>query len=277
MCIKLYYFLRIIRPLNVIMTGMAVFFGSWISDLRAVDSRIIAAIISAMLICTGGNALNDYFDCDVDKINKPEKLLPSGKVNRQEAFVIWLIASCTGIILSFIAGYINSSIAFITVFLLYIYNRKLKRTVFWGNFTVSVITGFAFLYGGVIAPKKELSLLPAFFSLLFHFGREIIKDLEDKTGDSEKGITTLATQYGFIVSFTFIAVSFGMLSVLTILPFFYLDFSLLYLVIVVGGVDLVLVSALLFLYLDRSKKNLNRLSFILKLDMCVGFLALYFK
>ena len=274
---KIFYFFQIIRPLNVLMVGISVFFGAWIAGFPGFNVNFVLAMVSAMFICAGGNTHNDYCDLNTDSVNKPYKVLPAGKITPNEAYVLWIITSIAGIILSIRIGYIHFCIATTTGILLYLYNIRLKNTIFWGNFTVSIITGLAFIYGGFISSDKKIAFVPAIFSLFFHFGREVVKDLEDKYGDSVSGINTLATRYHFTIPFLFIFFSFIFLVISTIIPYLYLGFSLTYLIIVVVGVDVILLLLLIILFLDRTKRNLNRVSMILKADMFIGFIALYFR
>jgi len=259
------------------MAGIAVFFGAWVAELNIIDSRLAYAVISAMLICAGGNSLNDYFDYSIDTINKPDKPIPSGKVHRNEALWLWLVTSISGLLLGFILGNLYFIIALITTVLLYAYNKKLKRTILYGNLTVSFITGLAFVYGGLLGINKIIAFVPAAFSLLFHFGRELVKDLEDKYGDSVEGISTLATSCSWHVSYSFIFLTFTLLIISTLLPYFLLKFSIVYFGIVIIGVDLILLITLIVLYFHRTKRSYRRLSILLKAGMLVGFLALYFK
>lgn len=63
--------------------------------------------------------------------------------------------------------------------------------------------------------------------------------------------------------------------VLTVLPYFFEIFSLLYLLIVIPGVDFVLVYVIWSMWRDSSAPNLHRLSNLLKADMLLGLAAIF--
>jgi geranylgeranylglycerol-phosphate geranylgeranyltransferase len=144
----------------------------------------------------------------------------------------------------------------------------------WGNLTVSVVAALAFIYGGIATEDFRLSLIPAAFALLFHLGREIIKDIEDMKGDASAGAATLPLKLGVEFSVNICTLVFASLIVLTTLPYFFHIFSLLYLLVVALGVDMIIVYVIWSIRHDHSSFNLHRLSSILKIDMLVGLLAI---
>jgi len=159
--------------------------------------------------------------------------------------------------------------------LLFLYSFRLKRTILWGNLTVSLATALAFIYGGIAVNRLSYALIPAVFSFFYHLGREIIKDVEDIRGDRADKIQTLAIEYGEKFALKITTLIYVFLIILTPLPYIFKIFGIYYLIIVLLIVDLVIGYALISMWRNSESQNLSRLSMILKLNMFAGLLAIY--
>jgi geranylgeranylglycerol-phosphate geranylgeranyltransferase len=142
-----------------------------------------------------------------------------------------------------------------------------------GNATVSGVAATAFLYGGLLGPRPFLALIPVGFAFLFHFGREIIKDMEDAAGDRAGRVRSIPLEYGVPGARIMITAAFLALIVLTLVPAYAGWYGLPYAGLVVP-VDLVLLYVLRALWRDASPPSAGRLSRILKADMVLGLAAL---
>jgi geranylgeranylglycerol-phosphate geranylgeranyltransferase len=200
--------------------------------------------------------------------------LASGKISPKNAQRFAIFLFIFGSTLGFFIGYLAFFIAACTSILLYFYSSYFKRTVLWGNFIVSTITGLSFIYGGVAVHKPERAVIPACFAFLFHFGREILKDLEDIEGDQLDNAKTFPIQYGLNPTRWLITITFLLLIFFTFLPYSYNIFGQIYLLTVFVGVDLFLLYAILSMWKDPTKNNYHRLNEQLKIDMFVGLLAI---
>jgi geranylgeranylglycerol-phosphate geranylgeranyltransferase len=272
---KVIEYLKLTRPQNNAIAALSVLVGASVSG--PVDSwwKVVLASFSAFLISAGGNCINDVFDVEIDRINKPYRPLVRGEVSISSAVWFSAVLFSLGIILSFMLKPFCVLIAVLASLLLVAYSRFLKKRLLWGNLTVAFVSASAFLYGGVITADFRLSLIPAGFAFLFHLGREIIKDVEDLKGDSSRGASTLPITIGINPSFALSTLVFLVLIVLTIMPYSFRIFSLLYLLIVIPCVDLVLVYVVWSMWRDPSSPNLHRLSNLLKVDMLLGLAAIY--
>ena len=159
--------------------------------------------------------------------------------------------------------------------LLIVYSSFLKKRFIWGNLAVSSVCALAFVYGGLATDDFRLSLVPAAFALVFHLGREILKDIEDLKGNSSSGASTVPIQLGVSFSLWLCTLVFGFLMVLILFPYIFEIFSLPYLLVAIPGVDLVLAYVIWSMWRDHSRSNLHRLSNILKVDMLLGLAAIY--
>ena len=238
-------------------------------------NKLLLACISGSFITIAANTINDFYDYDIDKINRPQRPLPSGMLTHREAFVFAIVNFVFGIVASF---FINSAAVIIAVIfsvLLYLYSSYFKRTALWGNFIVSLATAFAFIYGGVAVNKFYHALFPAIFAFLMHFGREIIKDMEDAEGDKINKAETLPIKFGFRTAKWFVTVIFVLLFFATIFPFSFNVYGKWYFYIVMLGVNTVLIFSTFSMWKFTSRENLRKLSALLKADMLVGLIAIY--
>jgi geranylgeranylglycerol-phosphate geranylgeranyltransferase len=248
--------------------------GAWIAGWIYSFDKLVFALFSASLISAGGYTLNDYFDLEIDKINKPLRPLPQGEIRPRSALAFSFLLFFVGLIFSFFIKEVAFFLALFTIILLTLYSFKLKRTPLLGNLTISFVCGLAFVYGGIVGKDFRLSLIPAGFAFLFHLGREILKDIEDLKGDVSADAQTLPIIEGINFSLLFTTIIFSGLIFLTILPYYFKIFPFLYLVLVLV-VDLLLIYVMISMWNDQSKKNLGMLSQILKFDMILGLAAIF--
>ena len=95
-------YIEILRPLNCFMGAIAVWIGSLVAGAPLYPGEpVLFAMASAFLICGGGMAINDYFDTEIDRINRPKRPIPSGRMKKDSAFVYSIFLLLAGITLSY--------------------------------------------------------------------------------------------------------------------------------------------------------------------------------
>lgn len=273
---KIKPYLRMTRPLNLLLGALSVFFGAFLAGILGNEKRVILACFSAVLIMAAGNVINDYFDAKIDRVNKPFRPIPAGEIQSASAFKFAIILFAFGIFLSI---FIKLSVVIFAILIsigLFYYSASLKKTVLFGNIAVSLFSGFAFIYGGIAAENFQVALIPALFAFLFHLGREIVKDLEDMEADGSKGLKTLPIKYGKQTALSVSTGVFLSLVVVTILPFFFDPHyhNKIYLLTVLFSVDTVVLLLVIFMWRNPVPFVFNRIAFYLKLDMFAGLLAI---
>jgi len=263
------------RPLNILIAFLSIFIGGLITGTIHPLKKLLLACLSGSIIAAGANSINDYFDLEIDRINKPRRPLPSGRITTRQAWAFSMVCFLVGIAISAGIHATGFAIALLSSIALYVYSWKLKGTVIWGNLTVALITGLAFVYGGLALGRIRQSLILGVFSFFFNFAREIIKDIEDQTGDRSNGVVTFPIRYGDRPSLFLATVTMAVLVVLTVLPYLFGWFTMRYLIAVVLGVDSFLLFVMTAMWRDSSPRNMRRLSFWMKVDMFMGLLAIY--
>ncbi len=211
-------FLSIIRPQNCIIGGLTVIagiaiaystqFGSSGPGLSAYLDLFIYGYITYFLVAAGGNVVNDIFDIEIDKINRPHRALPSGRMTVKQAWYFVGLLSILGIVFAWIPGrWISALIVIVFEIIGYVYAAKVKTLGLAGNFMVAFSFAFGVLYGSMIL--AEVTALSIYYAIpvpawLFFFtaflilqARETIKGAEDVEGDKLRDVRTIARIYGY--------------------------------------------------------------------------------
>jgi len=267
---------EISRPLNVLIAFLTILIAAAVAaGGLQINREVLLAAISTALITIGANVINDIFDVAIDRINKPYRPLPAGKLSRNEALVYFLLVYAAGWLIAALINVTMFLIAIIIGILLVFYSVWYKRTILFGNMVVSFASAMAFVYGGLAVGRIEETFFPAVFAFLFHFGREVIKDLQDTNGDRQAGAVTFAVKYGHKPSFYLTLVVFLVLIVVTLIPYILRIYNLAYLLVVIFGIYPVMGLVLYVTWKTTEQKKLGLMSTILKIDMLVGLLAIY--
>jgi geranylgeranylglycerol-phosphate geranylgeranyltransferase len=190
-------YFEIIRPLNCLMAGIAVLVGVMVASGNLFAAGTFLGFIVAFIAAGAGFIINDYFDFDIDSINRPHRPLPSGKISLEWAHRLALLLFGAGILLSVSINPLALIIAVFNSLLLYLYGRKIKKAGgIEKNLTVSYLVASPFLFGGAVALNITPTLYLVLLAGLANTSREIVKDIEDFEGD-RLFATTLPQKIGF--------------------------------------------------------------------------------
>ncbi len=205
-------FFRICRPANSLVAGLAAIVAYLIATGTVVPAVLFLFAIVA-LITAAGNVINDYYDADIDAVNRQDRPIPSGTVTRQAAFRFAAVLFLAGIAVSLFTTPLCTVIAAFNALLLVGYAARLKSTPLAGNLTVAYLSASIFLFGGALAGLSGLvHMIPvAVITLLAMTSRELLKDAEDVEGDRAGGASTLPIGIG-VRSTTWLAMEFALLA-----------------------------------------------------------------
>ncbi|GAK93996.1 hypothetical protein JCM19298_471 [Nonlabens ulvanivorans] len=216
-------FLKLIRWPNVLMTILtqlvivyAILNPSGV-DLALNWWQLTLLILSTALLTAGGNVVNDIQDVEIDKVNKPEKVLVGKVISENKAFTIYAVLTVIAVIAGFVLSNsldkpIMATVFVFIAFVLYIYATTLKSMLLLGNLLISILVGLVIMITGVfelypvITPVNQgaqqvmLKILFDFAigAFLINLAREWVKDCEDINGDHSGGRNTLAIAIGRI-------------------------------------------------------------------------------
>ena len=192
--------LRLLRPFNAVLSLAAVALGAVLAAGRSAfdaPEPLALAVLSAALVGSASNALNDVVDLDIDRINRPDRPIPSGAVSERTARGLWAGLSAGGVGAGALVSPALGGIAAASVALLWLYNVRLKGTPGPGNVVAAGVIALALLYGALAVggPGRAVWAGVALtFALVL--GREMVKDVEDAVGDAAHGARTLAVALG---------------------------------------------------------------------------------
>ena len=261
------------RPLNGLITALSVGIGALTAAQAPAWSALLLAALSAALINGAGNAFNDLMDIDIDRINRPLRPLPAGRLSPSAARRQSLLLALAGGALAFWLSPWHGLIALAVAVLLVFYSVSLKNSLLWGNVLVAFVGAIAFPYGALAAGDIGRSWIPALFAFLFHLGREIVKDIEDVAGDQIRGERTLPLAWGRTQAGVLAAFVYLVLVGFTWMPFFMGFYGTLY-ALALLPVHALVGYVLWQLYRQHAVLADDRLGRLLKVGMFLGLVAI---
>lgn len=223
-------YLKLVRFPNLLMIGLVQYMTRFFVirplmlqygiDLQMGSFDFALLVFSFMMLAAAGNIINDYYDRDIDAVNKPGRNMLLGKISPKSGYrlsmIFNVIACIAGIVVAIRLGSYRIGIIHIIIALaLYFYSLKYKRMFITGNLVVSLVTcsailivwlyefyaikshadSFTMLIG---AFGKITAFVCSFAALAFmsNFVREVIKDAEDVEGDRRYGCRTIPIKLG---------------------------------------------------------------------------------
>lgn len=218
------------RPINLVIVAITqfiiiAFLYSWeFSSLHLTFKPLM--IFSLILLCTilitiSGYLINDYFDYEIDSINKSN----SARLRKIELLAPYFIILLLGLVIALFIAYRLGNLMytfnyFLAVAMLFLYASHFKSTGLFGNFIVSI---FSSLVIGIIwyvyelihqsATQSQGQVLIIFMSFIFliSMAREIVKDCQDLEGDAKFGLQTLPIKIGIYKAVIFAGFFLGAL------------------------------------------------------------------
>lgn len=271
-------YIEILRPGNALMGAITIILVALID--KTFNIPVILAMMAVFFETAAGNVINDYFDYNIDLINKPERPIPSGRISlengKRYGYLLFLAGTICGFLISYITNnWIPLGIVLFADIVLYLYAYKLKSTPLIGNLAVGFMTGFGFVFGGFCINNPSIimtSTFLGFFAFVMTTAREIIKDIEDIEGDKADGAKTLPIMIGAKIPALLAAILVLIDCALCPLLYFYHIFGVLYLAIIVIAVILFLYSAAIIVK-SQDEKTAGKSSKYLKIGMLIAFVA----
>lgn len=270
-------YLSLVRVGNCLFTFVATIVGAEIAIKGVVQfPKVWIAALTAALVCAFGNVINDFFDYEIDKINRPSRPLPSNKISLQSAKIFSFILLSSSLLISInYLGVIPSLIVAAASLILFFYSAYFKKIPLVGNAAVSFLTGFLFLFAAVVAGNYKAGIVPFLFAFITNMIREIIKDMEDKQGDKENGLRTFPIVYGFNKSKLLIHIYSVTIPIAAVYLFLIEYYKIEFFILVMVVINSILLWINKSIRIDDSTGNLNRLSTITKFIMIIGLTAIY--
>lgn len=303
-------FFRLIRSLNLLfitLTQLLFYYCIVIPVFQQANvppalqvPHFVWLLLASLCIAAAGYIINDYFDRDIDQLNKPAKLVVEKLISRRWAILWHMALSLIGMAISLYiswktkAWWLFPANTF-CVIVLWFYSTTFKRKLLSGNIIISLLTAWVVLvigfmvhysvirnpetYAAVDASKlMRLTFLYAGFAFIISIIREVIKDIEDMQGDVRYGCRTMPIVWGVQASKIFIATWLVVLiATLLIVQAYVLPFQWWWSAIYcVALVILPLIYILGKLFTATLTRDFHRLSNWVKFVMFTGILSMIF-
>jgi len=300
-------FLRLIRYKNLIMVLLTMILTKYALTEPAIfqgyltDVQFAIFALSVLFITAGGYIINDLYDVELDRINKPEKTIVGTSISKKSAWVLYFLFSSIGLGLAIyisIRKHLPDHIIYYLIGFacLYFYSKYFQKKLLIGNLIIAFICGaliyltysfdFRLNHEKIIddaQPETLACILQRITVIKFYIGfsffgtliREIVKDIEDINGDYNAGYQTLPIVFGTIRTRNFVIV----LSVLFLLglflyTYFYYSIKNWNVTIALGFLSALTIYFLYKLWNAKSKKHFHQLSTIMKLILFFGILSM---
>jgi 4-hydroxybenzoate polyprenyltransferase len=258
---------------------------------------------SSVLIAAAGYIINDYFDVQIDTINRPDRILVNRVVKRRWAIFLHLLFSLLGIAGSiYISFRLGSPVIAIgntlCVILLWFYSTHFKRQILTGNVLIAALTAWVivviYFFSGArivgdgnwelanypfnIKSLFKSTMIYAGFAFIISLIREVVKDLEDMEGDAKYNCRTMPIAWGVPAAKVFIGVWLIVLIVALSIILFYAFKTGWRWGVVYGAILVWVPSIKIFQVLKHARvsEDYHKLSNFIKIIMLAGILSMVF-
>lgn len=268
--------IKLVRPLNGLVAALSVVPAASIAcgelTMPWRESGLIFFLVSF------GYAVNDIFDVRADLINRPTRAIPSGALSIKYAWLTAVLSLVLGSGLLVGANTMTSVYYVVVALALYFYGAKISSQLIVGNVLVAVLCASVFYLGTQVCPadNRAIGLLAvsAVLTLLYHLGREIVKDIEDISGDEAIARSTVPLKWGLKKARMIALAIFGVLITATYVAYWQLGLSKSYLVAISFGVNLPLALIFVIYMRQEAQAGAHRTSLALKIIMLPALLAI---
>ena len=256
-------------------------------------------MLSTVFIAAAGYIINDYFDLQIDVVNKPQRIIIDKFIKRRGAIVWHWILSGLGLLITLYISYktgvwLISLVNFVCVMLLWFYSVMLKKKLLAGNLVISMLAAWVILcvyfftganilkwwteQAGSFNVRRffKFTLLYAGFAFIMTVIREVIKDIEDESGDRKYGCNTMPIAWGIPASkvFTAVWIIVSIAALAALQMYAWLSGWWLAAVYVLIFIIAPLIYLLRKLYRAASAADYHRLSMLVKFIMLSGILSM---
>jgi geranylgeranylglycerol-phosphate geranylgeranyltransferase len=236
-------FLQLIRPELPVSAGICVVVGQSIA-LGKIPPLVnfVMGFGLGLFLSSSAMIFNDFFDLEVDRINTPEKPIPSGKVTPKEAIVFGSITGLIAMVLALLIDPMVLVLSFVLWVLGFLYNWKLKANGLLGNMIVALNVAMTFIMGGISVGGIRNPMVWIFGAIAFAFdlAEEIAGDAMDMEGDKKRGSRSLAILHGKQAALRISGVLFIVMILLSLVPIILGETSLAY-ILPIGLMDVAIV------------------------------------
>ncbi|MBL0359340.1 MAG: geranylgeranylglycerol-phosphate geranylgeranyltransferase [Chitinophagaceae bacterium] len=211
----------------IIMPSLPLAYGQLTQKLTPTVFAML--VLASVFIAAAGYIINDYFDINIDRVNKPGKMVVEKVIKRRWAIILHFLITIAGIIISFYVSYKTSRVILLAnigcAVLLWFYSTSFKKKLLSGNIIISLLTAWVIIVlylavntvylntlsqpAVIIAAMKRIfkfAVLYAGFAFIISLIREVVKDIEDMEGDEKYNCKTMPIVWGVPAAKVFVGV-----------------------------------------------------------------------
>jgi geranylgeranylglycerol-phosphate geranylgeranyltransferase len=173
--------------------------GAYLAAGTAVErpGALCAAAAVVWLVVGFGFVINDDADLEVDRLAKPQRPLPSGRVTLREARLVGGAIVVLALALALVLPPLLLLMTAVNILLTAAYSLVLKRTILLGNLAMALLNSSILLFGALAgATLTLLVLLVTLMSFLYSLAQEVLYTVADLEGDRAAGLRTTAVGLG---------------------------------------------------------------------------------
>lgn len=195
-------FLELMRPFTLLAPAVGFLSGATMAARGGLPLSALAGALAAALLNAASNVINQCFDVEIDRINKPRRPLPSGRVSMRPAAIFGALLYAAALCLAYAAHPRLLAVFALAGLLTVFYSTppvRLRRHALSASLTLGVARGCLLMVGGWAAVHPVWHPAPWFAGLVFGlyvFGAGNTKDFADVRGDRAYGIRTLPVLFG---------------------------------------------------------------------------------
>ncbi|MFH1473599.1 MAG: UbiA family prenyltransferase [Candidatus Aenigmatarchaeota archaeon] len=263
-------YLKILRPINGLMSVFAVFIAAMLVGVP-ISLPLLLSFAVVFLVSGAGMVINDYYDYEIDKINRPKRPIPSGKISRRTAMVYAVLLFLIANVIAFSLNNYMFGLAVFNTLVAFVYSWKMKRRLLFGNMLVSWLVASTFFFGSLLNETIEVIIIILFMlSFSSNMGREITKTIEDVKGDMKVKANTLpivaGKNFAYLIACIFIIFSI----IFSFLPYTFNLLNIYYLILVIIADIGFTISCFLILISPKKSQKIMKISMLVAL---VAFLV----
>jgi 4-hydroxybenzoate polyprenyltransferase len=268
---------------------------------KLTDRLFWLLVAASVLIAAGGYIINDYFDINIDRVNKPDKMVVEKFIYRRWAILWHLFITTIGVALSL---YVSLKTNFLIVianisctFLLWFYSTTFKKKLLSGNIIISALMAWTVVvlyfavntrfYSNQALPNEvytamqriyKFAVFYAGFAFIISLIREVVKDIEDMEGDEKYGCSTMPIAWGVPAAKVFVGVWMVVLiGALAVLEFYVLQLGWWHSALYCASLLIAPLCWILYkFYRSQGAAAYHGISSMIKLVILLGILSMLF-
>ncbi len=225
---KILGYTRLARPANLPTAAADILAGFAISGMVKSEfglsayspeqlSDAFCLILASVFLYAAGVILNDVFDAKLDKVERPERPIPSGLVSRRSAAIFGSLLILLGILLAFLANTLAGVVALLLAFCIVLYDGFSKKYSLIGPLNMGLCRALNLVLGMSVIEQVEHWYMGA-IPLVYIFAITLVSRGEVH-GDNKKHLIWAGILYAAVIFGVLLSVSTKLTKIMEILPF----------------------------------------------------------